>query len=344
MKKISKSIKILLIILAILGVFLAAGLLVIRNVYQTNLGPVSTSETSKLVEIPLGSTTAEIAKLLESSGVVKKAWAFEWYIRNNDYNDSLKAGTYSLRPNMGVVEVVEVLTKGQIATELFTILPGQRIDQIKESFINAGFTPESVEVALDPQTYTGHPALVDKPLEASLEGYLYPETFQRTAATTATDIVKVSLDELQSQLTPQLRSAINKQGYTLHEAIIIASIVEQEVSDPDDKPTVAQVFMKRRDVGMMLGSDVTAFYGAIVDGSSDTDNVFYDSPYNTRLYTGFPPGPISNVSLSSLQAVANPSDTDFLFFVAGDDGVTYFSRTNEEHEALTREHCTILCQ
>jgi len=91
----------------------------------------------------------------------------------------------------------------------------------------------------------------------------------------------------------------------------------------------------------MLGSDVTAFYGAFIDG--EEPSVFHDSPYNTRLYEGFPPGPISNVSEVSLQAVANPSKTDYLYFVAGDDGKTYFSRTNEEHEALTEQHCKTLC-
>ncbi len=93
---------------------------------------------------------------------------------------------------------------------------------------------------------------------------------------------------------------------------------------------------------MNLGSDVTAFYGAIIAGQPPT--VAYDSPYNTRIHSGFPAGPISNVSESSLEAVAYPATTDWLFFVAGDDGITYFSKTNEEHEALTAQHCKKLCE
>ena len=92
---------------------------------------------------------------------------------------------------------------------------------------------------------------------------------------------------------------------------------------------------------MLLGSDVTAYYGATISGLPRA--VSTDTPYNTRLYAGLPPGPISNFSASSLDAIANPSNTDYLYFVAGDDGVTYFSHTLEEHEALTQAHCKVLC-
>ncbi len=336
--------KIFMTIFIVFVILLAGGIVAVRQVYTSNLQAVSNSEEVTVITIESGSSTKEIALILEEKGIVKKSWAFEWYVRNNNKRELLKAGTYALRPSMDVPEIVNVITKGDVATELVTILPGQRLDQIRSSLINDGFTPDAVDKALDPKLYEGHPALVDKPREASLEGYIYPESFQRTADTTPTQIITSSLDELSKQLTPSLRSAINKQGLTIHEGVILASIIEQEVGNMDDKAKVAQVFLKRRSIGMMLGSDPTAFYGAIKDGSSDTNNVFYDSPYNTRIYEGFPPGPISNVSVSSLQAIAKPANTDFLFFVAGDDGTTHFSKTVEEHEALTRKYCTVLCQ
>ena len=135
---------------------------------------------------------------------------------------------------------------------------------------------------------------------------------------------------------------------TTHQAVILASIVEREVSKPEDRAQVAQVFLKRIKMGMKLQSDATASYGAVLNGE-DINNMTssqilnYNSAYNTYLNTGLPPGPISNVSEASLKAVANPAQTDWLYFVSGDDKVTYFSKTLEEHEALVQQHCKTNC-
>jgi UPF0755 protein len=118
-------------------------------------------------------------------------------------------------------------------------------------------------------------------------------------------------------------------------------MVEQEVSKPADRSQAAQVFLSRLKTGIPLGSDVTAYYGAILNGAKPS--TFYDSPYNTLLHKGLPPGPISNVSDSSLQAVANPANTHWLFFVTGDNGTTYFSKTADEHDKLTQQYCHKLC-
>jgi UPF0755 protein len=198
-----------------------------------------------------------------------------------------------------------------------------------------------VDAALDPALYINHPALTDKPKGANLEGYLYPESFQKTADTTPKHIIKLSLNEMQLRLTPDIRQAISKQGLTLHQAITIASIIEQEVSNPIDRAQAAQVFLKRYRSDMPLGSDPTAFYGARLDKKSPS--VSYDSPYNTRIHKGLPPGPIGNVTDQSLKALAFPAGTDWLYFVSGDDGRTHFSKTLEEHQALTKKYCTKLC-
>jgi UPF0755 protein len=137
---------------------------------------------------------------------------------------------------------------------------------------------------------------------------------------------------MSDRLTPEIRQTFSAGGLTVHQAIILASIVEQEVSTDYDRARVAQVFLKRYRAGIALQSDPTAHYQARKDGQPDS--VSYDSPYNTYLRAGLPPGPIGNVSKSSLLAVAYPAQTDWLYFVAGKDCVTRFSRTNAEHEAL----------
>lgn len=329
-----------LIILVIVGLLI--GIVYIRKTYTDNLKPVSSAKTAHVITIAPGSTTSDIATTLKQKGVIRSDWAFEWYIRNNQLRDQLKAGTYVLYENQSVSDIVSTIIKGKVATDLITILPGKRLSQVRQAMIDGGFKDTDVDAALEPTQYASHPALTDKPANASLEGYLYPESFQKTAETTPKQIITQSLDEMQQRLTPEIREAFSKQGLTLHQGVTIASIVEQEVSNASDRAQAAQVFLKRYRSNIQLGSDVTAFYGAIIAGKEPT--VGYDSPYNTRLYTGLPPGPISNTSESSLSAVAFPAQTDWLFFVAGDDGKTYFSKTNEEHEALTKKYCTKLCQ
>lgn len=334
--------KVFFIISAVFLLALVACAVVVRSVYEKNLKPLNNSDENIVVTVEPGSPPSKIADTLVEKEVIKSDWAFEWYVRNHNYRDDLKAGTYVLQSSQSIPEIVEVIRSGKVATDLVTILPGKRIDQIKSALVKAGFTEAEVDAALNPANYQNHPALTDKPKEASLEGYLYPESFQKTSETTAKEIVELSLDEMNRYLTPDVRQGFAKQGLTVHQGVILASIVEQEVSKVADKPTVAQVFLKRYKDGMMLGADPTALYGAIVAGQEPS--LFYDSPYNTRMYVGLPPGPIGNTSESSLNAVADPSETDWLYFVAGDDGVTYFSKTLEEHEALTKQHCVELCK
>jgi len=329
-----------LIVTTIVALVLVAAVAV-RTIYDKALQPVDDSQNIVLVEIPSGSSVQEISSTLKEKGLIRESWAFEWYVRNSTLKDDLKAGTYALRPAQDVPEIVEVLARGAVATDLVTIVPGARIDQVRAALINSGFKPDEVDVALDPAQYAGHPALVDKPTEASLEGYLYPESFQKTAQTSPQNVVRASLDEMSKRLTPQWRAAVAAQGLSVHQAIIVASIVEQEVANPADRPVVAQVFLKRLRDGMPLQSDVTVLYGAIKDGKKPS--LQYDSPYNTFTNNGLPIGPISNVSEAAMAAVASPADTQYVFFVAGDDGKTYFAFTAEEHQTNVDKYCKTLC-
>ncbi len=329
--------------LIVAATILATGtVLFVRQYYTNNLGPVSSSQKTITVIIPSGASLDEVATILEKAKVIRKAWAFKQYVLSRQKEDEIQAGTYAIKPSQSVEEIVEIITEGRVASNLVTIKPAQRIDQIEQALVNSGFAPEDVKAALDPAMYAGHPALVDKPADASLEGYLYPESFQKTAETKPEQIIRASLDEMQKRLTPEIRAAFAEQGLTVHRAVTLASIVEREVPAGGDRTQVAQVFLRRLSEGKRLESDATASYGAILAGQ--VPSLTFDSLYNTYSHDGLPPGPISNVSETSLQAVARPADTDWLYFVSGDDGVTYFSKTLEDHEALTAEHCKRLCQ
>ena len=325
-----------LVALAILSIVL------VRHIYHENLKPVSNVRTVHVITIPQGASVSRIASILKKDGVIRSDWAFQWYVSSQEAREKLQAGTYALRPSQSVQDIVSLMTTGRITTALVTIPPGRRIDEVRSILINNGFNASQVDQALKAENYRGHPALVELPKEInSLEGYIYPESIQKDANTTPQELLTKFLDEMQKRLTPDIRNSFAQQGLTVYQGITLASMVEMEVSNPADRPIVAQVFLKRLHEGMMLGSDVTAFYGAILADKSPS--VSFDSPYNTRLHPGLPPGPISNVSADSLSAVAHPAGTDWLYFVAGDDGKTYFSHPADEHQAAVTAHCKKLC-
>ena len=329
--------------LVLFGVFLISSFVYALIWDQRALSPLdSASQATEVVTIDEGMNEAMIGATLERRQVIRSAAAFELYTRLNRSTGKVQAGSYELSKRMSVKEIVDKMTAGNVAVNLVTILPARRLDQIKADLLEQGYTSQEIEQAFEPTQYETHPALIDKPPQASLEGYLYPESFQTTAATPLSTIITASLDQMSLALTQELRAAYDAQGLSLHEAVILASIVEREVSNAEDRAKVAQVFLTRYKIGMMLGSDPTALYGALQYGIEPS--VFADTPYNTRLYEGLPPGPINNVSEASLQALAYPADTDYLYFVSGDDGNTYFSKTLQEHESLTRQYCIELCR
>lgn len=332
----------LLIVAIFLITALAGSALYAKRWYDTALTARSNNTELVVFTIEEGSSVKEIAALLEEQSIIRSSRAFDWYMRSRTDRDNIQAGTYELSQSMDIKAIADAFVQGNVAKNLFTILPGSRIDQIRQKMLDSGYTKESIDLAFNPKQYSDHPALVDKPDDASLEGYLYPDSYEKIAETSPTDIVTLALDEMNKKLTPDLRRAIAKQGLSVHEGITLASVIEREVSSKDDRATVAQVFFKRLKEDMPLGADATFYYAAAVTGERASPDL--DSPYNTRMYKGLPPGPISNVSVSSLQAVAEPAQSDYLYFVSGDDGVTYFTRTQAEHEAATEKYCQENCR
>jgi UPF0755 protein len=307
-----------------------------------NLGPVDPTSTEQVpFTVIKGSTVHEIGVDLKRANLIRSNTAFETYVRGKALFDKLQAGNYTLTRSMSTPKIVDKLTSGDVAKGLITIPPGKTLSQIRQIFKQAGYNDAELDIALSPVTYTGHPALASLPAGATLEGYLYPDSFQKTASTPPTTIIRASLDEMQKQLTSDVLAGFAAQGLTTYQGITMASIVYAESGDPASEPTVAQVFLLRLKQGIALGSDVTAFYAAAQAGEGKTLGV--DSPYNTRIHAGLPPGPIANFTNVALKAVAHPSSTDYLFFVAGDDGTIHFTHTQAEHEQAAKQYCTTEC-
>ena len=229
----------------------------------------------------------------------------------------------------------------------FTILPGQTIYDIKANLIKEGYSAEEVNEAFSANY--DYDFLKNRPAGATLEGYLYGDTYEFYRTATVKEILETYLSAMGKVISENnLESKYSERGLSLYEGITLASVVQKEASAPE-QPTVAQVFLSRLADGIPLGSDVTVTYALdTVDPNRETytDNqsaLKIDSCYNTRLYAGLPCGPISNPSLSALLAVAEPSDTTYLYFLTGDDGLMYYSYTEAEHIQNIHSHCQDLC-
>ncbi|HSX47685.1 MAG TPA: endolytic transglycosylase MltG, partial [Patescibacteria group bacterium] len=235
-----------------------------------------------------------------------------------------------------------ILSQGKVATRLVTILPGRRIDQVRADLINNGFSPDSVDKALNPSNYSDLPVIAFKPTDVTtLEGLLWPDSFQKDPSTDPSFIIRESLTEMGKHLTPSVQASFTSEGLTTYQGLILTSIIIKEVDKPTDQTQVAQVFLSRLNSKMVLGSDVTALYGSIAAGIAPSLN--YDSPYNTLIHSGLPPTPISSINSTSLYAATHPANTSWLYFVTGDNGTTYFATNFSDHQAQTSQYCHKLC-
>lgn len=325
------------------AIVLLIGLIVgIRQYYFANLVPVSNNPKSVIFTVPNGDTITQIGDQLASRGLIRSGWVFDWYVHSQNLGSKLEAGSFALSPSYSIQQIASIIASGHVAEGIVTILPGKTIAQIKASLINAGFTPNSVDSALNPSNYVDLPIIADKPASVNtLEGLLYPNSFDKTATTPPEQIVRESLIEMGQHITPALKLAFAAEGLSVYQAITLASIIQQEVSQPADMTQVAQVFLTRLKQGTPLGSDVTANFGAIAAGQPPS--LTYNSPYNTLIHIGLPPTPIGTISQVALSAIAHPAPTNWLYFVTGDNGTTYFEQTLAQHNADVAQYCHKLC-
>lgn len=330
------------ITVAVVLLLAIGGVIALRTWYTQNLKPVSSASATVFFTIEPGSGAHQIALNLKNAGLIRSVSAFETYLTANDVRDKLQAGTYKLSPSLSTQAIVTKMVEGDVAKNLLTILPGKHLAQIKEAFAKAGYSDTEIEAVFNPANYAGHPALASLPRGASLEGYMYPESFQKDSNTPADAIVRQSLDQMQKRLTNELTDAFARQNLNTYQAVTLASIVLKETDDVNDMPVVAQVLLTRLARGMLLQADATAHYASDIAGTARSLQI--ESPYNTYKHKGLPPGPISNVTIEVLRAVANPASTDYLFYVTGDDGKTRFSHTQAEHEENVARYCHKRCQ
>jgi UPF0755 protein len=333
--------KVWLIVLAVFLLLVGGTATALRVWYSNNLKPVSSSNAIDFFTVEPGSGVHQIARDLKEAELIRSINAFETYVTANNYRGKLQAGTYRISASMSVQTIVAKMVGGDVAKHLLTILPGKRLGEIQQAFSRAGYSQDEIKTAFNPALYTGHPTLANKPVGASLEGYLYPDSYQKLSSTPASTIVRQSLDEMSKYLTNDIVNGFKSQGLDVSQGITLASIVLKETDSSTDQPIVAQVLLTRLARGMALQADATAWYASDIAGQPRSLQV--DSPYNTYLHPGLPPGPISNVTREALKAVARPATSTYTYYFTGEDCKMHYTHSLEEHEEAIARHGVKSC-
>ncbi len=311
------------------------------------IAPAGKDDAPVLFTIERGESLNAIANRLQSEKLINDPDLFKRYLQYNDLDAGIEAGDFELKQTMNIQQIAKTLQEGRIAELNVRIPQGKRLEEI--AAIVASQVPISSTEFLKlmqnaDQWKSQFEFLNDVPAGASLEGYIFPDTYSVPRdKVTARDVLLTVLRNFDKKVTPQLRTDLQAQGRTLYDAIRLASIVEREAGVEQDRPTIAGVYLNRLTDGMALDADPTIQYGL---GNSRDPNTWWpqitqddyqgvQSPYNTYLSVGLPPSPIANPALASIEAAINPEKHPYYFFrtSCNNDGTHVFAKTLDEQIA-----------
>lgn len=324
------------------------------NYVKSALGAVDpNSEEVVEVEIPIGSSSTQIATILEENGIIKDSRVFRFYIKFKNELD-FQAGQYKLSPKMTLKETVAELQTGKFIEEPIdrvTIPEGKTLEEIAQIFSKKlSFTEdEFIELANDTEfietqiekfpTLLTH-EILNKDILNPLEGYLFAGTYDIfDEEISVNEVITMMLDRT-NKLIEDKSEDIADTEFTIHEILTLASVIERESKFPEDRPKVSQVYLNRLEKNMKLQSDITAFYGLQHKAVVTYEDVEVESPYNTYVIDGLPVGPINSPSTESIDAVLHPEGEEFtkLYYFSRPSGETFYADTLDEHNRIKGEY------
>ncbi len=283
---------------------------------------VENSTIQKIINIPSGTNAKEIVHILEKNEIIRKNnYLFIILIKLSKLEDKLKFGEYNLSPSLNMLQILNKLARGEIVVYKITIPEGYTSIQIAELLDKKEIVEKESFLKLV------------KYGEKSWEGYLFPDTYEVPKKFGAENMFKLMLSNFeQVAVDNKLINKAEQTGFTMDEIITLASIIEKEAKFAEEKRQISSVFHNRLKSGMKLQSCATIQYilGKPKEKLEESD-LEIESPYNTYLYKGLPPGPICNPGIDSIIAALEPANEDYLYFVLGDNGRHIFSKTYEEH-------------
>jgi len=306
---------------------------------NTAVDPKDTKNISFVIKP--GTSAKAVALDLEEKNLITSENALYKYIKKEDLGQKINAGRFNLNRSMTPMQIASELVNPTKSEAVFTMQEGLTIKQIDEKLSKEGLaeTGEFVSAVEDFSDWSSYPFLNEKAqskLKYKLEGYIYPDTyFLDKNSFQAKDLIKLGLDNFSKKFTP-IQDQVS--GRSIQEIITMASIVENEVFGKADRKMVADLLWRRLDSNWMIGADITVIYAT---GNRDItyQDLQIDSPYNTRKFTGLPPGPVSNPSIESIEAVVNPTPNEYWFYLTTlDTGEVIYAKTNEEHNANKNKH------
>ena len=331
----------------------AALALYIRAHEEELARPAGSDPTPVWFTVEPGESVASVARRLEEAGLITDAELFRRYLRYRRLDTGVQAGRFRLSPRMTMMEIALRLQRGYAPGVLVTVPEGWRAEQIADMLTRTGTMDGEGFLRLvragraAAEALGAYAFLDDLPPEASLEGYLFPDTYELPERPNPEDLLRRMLDNFGRKAAPLLSEMPPPAGLDGYQVIILASIVEREAVIPEERPWIAGVYLNRLRRGMRLEADPTVQYA--MGYQPDTGRWWktpvsldeyqaVDSPYNTYLYPGLPPGPIANPGLDAIRAVLAPAESDYLYFVARGDGSHVFARTYEEHLRNVRRY------
>lgn len=326
-------------IVLVLAIFLIFGSIGSYGYFKKSLGPVSKKNGRDIsFEIPSGSSTKKISEILYENNLIHNKIIFQIKVKNSQADGKLKAGIYNLNTSMDLDEIINSLAKGGETqnTFRFTIPEGYELDMIGKKLANENIVDldRFLELVEDKSNFENKFAfLTQLKDDQSLEGFLFPSTYEVYDTATEEDIIEKMLSEFEKIYKKDLEEKLENMDMDLNEIMTLASIIEREGKLDEERPIMSAVFHNRINEGMYLQSCATVQYilGERKEVLSNADTRI-PSPYNTYINEGLPPAPIASPGETSIIASVNPADVDYLFFVlTGEDGSHTFTRTYNEH-------------
>lgn len=319
-----------------------------RSFYNAMLEPTGTSTETMIVEIPDGSTIKDVGEILYDQGLIKNTMVFQSYAgRHSRGTSGMQAGNYEMNHAMSVPDIVNKMLDGDVYSGAIPVLlsEGKNINEMAQILekhnicTSAAFISETKKLGEYKALYPILSSIPDDK-NRTLEGYLFPDTYEIEPGSTAADVVKKMLDRFTEVYNQDFMQQTTEKGKSVDEIVIMASIVELETKLPEDKANAASVFYNRIAQNMPLQSDITVDYALGKKHAVLTEEqTKIDSPYNTYQNLGLPVGPICSPGKSSIDAAINPAQTNYLFFVADmDSGKLYFNETLEGHNADVQKY------
>lgn len=312
-------------------------IIVISSFYSQIHTPMSIEYRPTVIEVAPGTNSKAVAAILERNNLINSANIFKYLTIFTGKADKIQAGEYKLSPDMAPQQILDVLTEGKVLLYSATIPEGFNLNEIADLLAKKQFADKKkfISLAYDKDFIKYLGIKTD-----SLEGYLFPDTYYFSKDASEYEILRQMMSNFKKIITPVFMERVKKIGFTEHQVVTLASLIEKETGREDERELISAVFHNRLKKRMKLQCDPTVIYALKdrFDGNLHKRDLMIDSPYNTYRYYGLPPGPIASPGKESIESVLSPADVDYLYFVSKQDGSHYFSSDLRTHVLAVKKY------